>query len=49
MYERVLTEALDSLVEKIHESSLKWEGISHEFQISSKETLASYGLNFHEM
>jgi len=48
-YERVLTEALDSLVEKICKSSLKWDGISYEFQKNSKETLASFGLNHHDI
>jgi len=44
-YERVLTEALDSLMLKIDGSSKKWDNTSMELQEKSKRMLLQFGLN----
>ncbi|CAK8675933.1 dynein regulatory complex protein 12-like [Clavelina lepadiformis] len=44
-YERVLTEALDSLVGKIETTKSKWEGESVVIQEQNKKTLLEFGLN----
>lgn len=44
-YERVLTEALDSLMLKIDGSSRNWDKTSMELQDKSKQMLLQFGLN----
>ena len=44
-YERVLTEALDSLIEKIEVRKTDWECESLVIQEKNKKTLLEFGLN----
>nr|CAB3228223.1 coiled-coil domain-containing protein 153-like [Phallusia mammillata] len=44
-YERVLTEALDSLLDRIEVAKVKWEKESINIQENTKKTLLEFGLN----
>lgn len=44
-YERVLVEALDSLIDKVETTKTKWEGESVAIQEKNKKTLLEFGLH----